>query len=181
MEEIIYNSSIKDISITYKLDYINKEVWMMEFKFLDPQIKIFMQTLRQSIEDLLKKGYEKLIQIIPIVDWIFIKNNNWIIIHTFEKEQLYVIKCDLKDAIEFIAQGLGVYEDHTEYKTIENIEIINNLENIKIDNKENIKIDNKENIKIDNKENIKIDNKENIKIDNKENIINDLENIKIDN
>ena len=81
-------------------------------------IKIFILTLRNSITELKNMGIKKINQRVNENDWkdFLKKDERWILKEI--KKEYYLIECDIEHIFECIIQGLGIYEDRTDYKTI---------------------------------------------------------------
>lgn len=120
MEYKEYESKLGNIRIEYKIIENKNEAWMDYINYEPEYIKLFLLTLKNSIEDLKKKGIRRIIQKTSCKDWdeYLKKEDNWIIKERNEYYNYCIIECNIENIFKCIAQGLGVYENHTEYKTI---------------------------------------------------------------
>lgn len=104
-----YSSKIgtKEIIIQYRL--IGETVIMENCCFEPEYIKLFINLLNSSLEDLIDKKYKVFIQKVPIEDWETVLHNNkeWEIISKDTINQTLDIKCDLDRAMKNICIGLG--------------------------------------------------------------------------
>lgn len=116
MEYKEYNYNLGNISIIYKIDTKNKIAYMDYINYELSYIKLFIITLRNSIDDLKLNGIQKVVQYVSIDDWNnYLNKNNWKLINL---DNICMIECDIENVFYNIIQGLGIYEDRTEYKTI---------------------------------------------------------------
>lgn len=107
-----YKCKVSKNTIEYKCYKMEKEAHM-EYCFIDPNIyKSFFVVLRESIDSLKKKGYNKIVQSVSEDDWNnYLKNNNkWTIknVVKYANNVMYVIECDIDNALECISKGLGL-------------------------------------------------------------------------
>ena len=115
-----YISKIGNIRIEYKLNDIDC-IAHMDFVNYNPEyIKMFLLTLKTSIEDLKKCGIKKIIQKVSNNDWneYLKKEEKWTLKEINEDLEYCIIECDIDNIFYCIAKGLGIYEGHTDYKTI---------------------------------------------------------------
>lgn len=112
----IFQDDLTDIFIKYDINKEKKQVEIIDFKYDDKDIKIFLKLLKESIDKLLNDGHKKFIQITTFFDWntYIKKDKRWKFVST---HNIYNIKieCDLDCATECVAQGFGIFENHTEY------------------------------------------------------------------
>ena len=112
----IFQSKIGNIHIEY---IINNQIALMNNIYYEPSyIKNFILTLRSSIIELKNMGINKVRQMVNENDWneFLKKDKRWKLIEV--KREYYIIESDIENIFECIVQGLGIYENHTEYKTI---------------------------------------------------------------
>lgn len=120
MEYKEYNSKLGNICIIYKLNKEEKTAYMDYMNYDLSYIKLFIITLRNSIEDLKINGVKKVIQMVNINDWnnYLKKDKNWKLKEQDNELGLCLIECEIEQVFYCIIQGLGIYEDRTEYGTI---------------------------------------------------------------
>lgn len=114
----IFKSQIGNIQIEYKIDNSNA---LMYHIYYEPQyIKNFILTLKNSIDDLKTSGIKKVLQKVSKTDWdqYLKKEEKWSILEYNKDFGLYTIECDIENIFTCIMHGFGIYEDHTDYKTV---------------------------------------------------------------
>lgn len=117
MDSKIYTEKIGNIYIEYLIE--NKKAYM-EFVKYDPEhIKMFLFTLKASIEDLKKHDVLFISQQVTKDDWneYLSKDDKWKLISHNDLINTCEIQCSIDDAVGCVARGFGVYETHTDYKT----------------------------------------------------------------
>lgn len=114
----------------YKCPISSNEIWYkhigennihIENIIIDPKMpKSLFTLLRLSIDDLEDEDCRTVTQTITDDDWenIIKKDGKWSIAKVeyvctsdMKLRKFYVIKCDIKDAVECVARGLGFDED----------------------------------------------------------------------
>lgn len=118
MESRVFNNEFGNIRIEYILDKLSKNVIMIDIQYNDKYIKLFLLTLRDSIDTLIDENYKGFIQYVPKEDWenYLKKDKNWIFLS--EDDNICKIYCNIDKAIECISRGLGIFECSTNYETI---------------------------------------------------------------
>jgi len=120
MEYKEYESKIGNVYIGYNINKENEAY--MEFINYDPEyVKIFLLTLKISIDDLKKNNVKKVLQKVTIKEWNeYLKNEkNWNLKELNNNLEYCIIECDIENIFNCIIKGFGIYEDHTDYKTIQ--------------------------------------------------------------
>ena len=119
-EDFKYVSKIGDVSLEFVGDR-KKKIIMFEFMTYDPaHIKIFIITLRKAIEDFIHEGFLTIQQRVLQSDWhnFLRKDSRWSMLSEHKFSQTYIIGCDINNAIDCIANGIGVSLTETSYETI---------------------------------------------------------------
>ena len=111
IERFDFRCRVSKNVIEYKCYKKEKEAHI-EYNNIDPKIyKSYFVILRTSIDNLSRKGYQKIVQTVTEDDWNnYLKNDNkWKIKNTIKRSDinLYIIECDINDAINCISKGLG--------------------------------------------------------------------------
>ena len=103
-----YESKIGTKKLVIEYDIKEKEAYM-EYVYYEPEyIKAFILLLDTSIQDLISKKVETLVQTIHSTDWIYLKSNNkWTVRSENKDIGTMCIQCKITDAIECILHGLG--------------------------------------------------------------------------
>jgi len=110
IERFDFRCKISRNSIEYKCYKKEKEAHI-EYNNIDPEIyKSYFVILRMSIDDLTKRGYEKIVQTVTEDDWNnYLKNDKrWKVKKTvkYPNMNLYIIECGINDALGCISKGL---------------------------------------------------------------------------
>jgi len=117
IERFDFRCKISENSIEYKCYKKEKEAHIDFHKIDQTLSKSWFVLLRESINALSSKGYQKVVQAVMEKDWEqFLKNDKWTIKKTFTQNGIviHIIECDISDAIINIAKGLGVFPDKKE-------------------------------------------------------------------
>lgn len=111
MECFEFKCKISKSIIEYKC-YIEEKKAFMEYSYIDPKIpKSYMVLLRTSIDQLILKGYEKIVQTVLEDDWHkFLIKDKWQLINQIKYPAgvCCVIECDINQALGCISRGLGI-------------------------------------------------------------------------
>lgn len=112
IERFEFNCKLSKNCIEYKCYKKEKEAYI-EYNNIDPDIyKSYFVILRKSIDNLIEKGYEKIVQTVNEDDWNnYLKNDKrWKIknIIRYTDVNCYVIECSINDALSCISRGLGL-------------------------------------------------------------------------
>lgn len=118
----IFENKIGNVRIEYILDKISKNV-ILDFINYEPEyVKIFLFTLRNSIEVLIDENYNGFIQFVEYNDWnLYLKNDN-LLTCLSQENNICKIYCDINNAIGCVSRGLGIYENTTKYETFLDLE-----------------------------------------------------------
>lgn len=112
IERLDFHCNLSKNVIEYKCYKKEKEAHI-EYNNIDPTLyKLYFVILRISIDNLTKKGYEKIVQSVMEEDWNnYLKNDKrWVIkyIIKYPNMNCYVIECGIGDALGCISRGLGL-------------------------------------------------------------------------
>lgn len=110
-----FKSNIGNICISYE---VMNDVALMDYINYDEEyVKIFLITLKTSISELKNMNVRKIYQNVYVEDWnkYLKKNENWNIANI--NNDVYTIYCDIESSLENILNGLGIFENKTDYKT----------------------------------------------------------------
>jgi hypothetical protein len=119
-EDLRYISDTGNVLLEFVVDKKNKSV-MFEYNTYNPKhVKIFLITLKKAINDFINKGLDTVQQRVTYDDWnnYLKKDTRWAILNHDKLTQTYVIMCKTADALDCIANGFGISESNTTYKTI---------------------------------------------------------------
>lgn len=114
----IYQSKIGNVKIEYR---IKEDIAYMDYIEYEPEyVKIFIITLKDSIAELKLGGTKRIIQKVCTTDWndYLKEEKRWKLIENNIEFEYCIIECDIDNIFVCIIQGLGIYEDRTDYKTI---------------------------------------------------------------
>ena len=108
---LTYNSPIGniDINVIYKV-FEDGTVMMDSCYYEQEYIKLFINLLVKSIDDLLIRKYKIFIQKVTLNDWNeFLKlNEKWTIVKIDNITETVDISCPLDKAVENICEGFGI-------------------------------------------------------------------------
>lgn len=97
--------------IEYKCYKTEKKAFM-EYSYIDPKLpKSYMVLLRTSVDQLIFKGYQKIVQIVQEDEWHkFLKNDKWQLVTKVKYPigTCCIIECDITEALGCISRGLGL-------------------------------------------------------------------------
>lgn len=118
-EKKIYKNTLGNILIEYRIDNKTGKVYMENTQYDDEYVKLFLLTLKNSFDDLIKMDMKKFVQKTTLTDWTeYLQiNDKWKLIEKIEENNC-ILECDMKDALQCIGSGFGIYPDHTDYKAI---------------------------------------------------------------
>lgn len=119
-KDIKYVSNIGNVVLEFVADVKNKSVMFEHMNYEPEHVKIFLITLRKAINDFTNKEFDTIQQRVTYDDWNnFLKTDErWVIVTDNKTTETYVISCSVKNAMECIANGLGIAPDSTTYKTV---------------------------------------------------------------
>lgn len=123
MEKKIYKYDLGNIFINFSVNFKKSEAFMEDYYYEPKYIKLFLLTLKKAIDDLKIGNVKKIIQKVNISDWnqFLKKDNNWKMIEENKYYDYCLIECDIEQVYYCMLKGLGIYEYHTEYKTIHDL------------------------------------------------------------
>ncbi|AYV81274.1 MAG: hypothetical protein Harvfovirus24_10 [Harvfovirus sp.] len=85
---------------------------LMEYSFIDSKLpKSYLVLLRTSVDKLIEKKYEKIVQTVTEDDWEnFLKKDKWKLVAKMKSGALNccIVECDIADALGCISRGLGL-------------------------------------------------------------------------
>lgn len=115
-----YVSSIGNVSLEFVVDEKNKSVLFEYMTYDKEQIKIFLITLKKAMTDFINNKYLTIQQRVTYHDWTkYLKSDKrWKLINQDKTTNTCVISCDINNAIDCIANGLGISKNSTSYKTV---------------------------------------------------------------
>jgi len=108
-EHLDFKCPVSKNVIEFRCFKKNRDAYM-EYVNIDYDVpKAFFVILRQAIDKLKNLGYDRIVQTVLEEDWNnSLKHDKWVIKHVDKGIQnLYVIQCNIDDALENISYGLG--------------------------------------------------------------------------
>ena len=110
LEKLTYESKLGNVVIEYEVNYDKNIAWFGTCTYDNDNIKMFILTLKLSIDDLKNKHIEKLQQLVTGDDWnnYLVKDNRWQLLNINYSDNTHIIECNIDDAIAVIGDGLGI-------------------------------------------------------------------------
>ncbi len=103
----MFECDLSENLIEYKM--VGEKIFMERVEIDYDYPKLFFILLRKTVDGYIEKGYKKLVQTVTYDDWKYIKDKGkWNVVDSVNS--LIIIECDINDAIENIAKGLGFDE-----------------------------------------------------------------------
>ena len=112
-EIVSYTSKVGNKELVLEFRVFTDGVVWMEYCGYEPEyIKLFINLLKTSLDDLLSKNYKTFMQKVVVDEWeIFLKKNtDWNIVNEDKNNNTIDISCSLDKAMMNICKGLGLIE-----------------------------------------------------------------------